>query len=219
MIVVTILVRVILFPLSLGAARTQIGMQEINPKLEKLRTELKNDKEALARETMALFREHKINPLSSIFLLLLQIPIIIGLYSVFLKEAQNTGLYFDPALLYDFVSPWVSSTNPPSFNFLGLIDLKAKSIVLAVLVAISQYLFMQVAMPQKPKPTGNAFRDDLSQSMHVQMRYVFPFVMGFIAYATGGAVALYFLVSNIFGTAQTAAVKKIHDNNEKRQGA
>ncbi|MEK9177200.1 MAG: membrane protein insertase YidC, partial [Patescibacteria group bacterium] len=184
--------------------------QEVSPQLTKLQTELKDDKEKLARETWALFKKHKVNPFSSIFLLILQIPIIIGLYSVFLKEAQNTGLSFDPALIYDFFLPLVASAPAPSFLFLGLIDLKAKSYALAALVAISQVLLMQIAMPDKPKPTGNTFRDDLSRSMHINMRYVFPVIMAFVAYATGGAVALYFLVSNIFGIAQTWAVKRIH---------
>ncbi len=215
MILVTILVRIIIFPLSLAAARTQIGMQEVNPKLEKLRVELKDNKEELARRTMALFSEHKINPFSSIGLLLIQIPIIIGLYSVFLKEALNPDLYFDVTILYDFIVPLVSTTNPPSFLFLGLIDLKAKSIILALLTAISQVIFMQLTMPTKPKPTGNSFRDDLSRSMFIQMRYVFPPLMGFIAYFTGGAVALYFLVSNIFGIIQTVLVKRIYAVHEK----
>lgn len=217
MLIVTIVVRLILFPLSLAAARTQVALQEVNPKLEALRTEFKDNKEELAKRTMVLFKEHKVNPFSSILLLIVQLPIIIGLYSVFLKEAHNAALYFDPVLLYSFVEPVISTTNPPSFLFLGLIDLKGKSLFLALLVAVSQVYFAQLTMPKKPERTGNSFRDDLSHSMHIQMRYVFPIMIGVIAYISNGAVALYFLVSNIFGIVQTAVVKRLHAQHGPEQ--
>jgi YidC/Oxa1 family membrane protein insertase len=209
MVVVTLIVRLVLFPLSLGAARTQVAMQEVNPKLEALKAELKDDKEALAKRTMELFKEHNINPFSSILLLIVQLPIVIGLYSVFLREAHATS--FDPTLLYSYIHV----PDSVSFSFLNLIDLKGKSIVLALLVTLSQVYFARLTMPQKPQATGNSFRDDLSHSMHIQMRYVFPLMIGVIAYIGNGAVALYFLVSNIFGIVQTVAVKRIHARHEE----
>lgn len=203
-IIVTILVRLIIFPLSAAAARTQIEMQELNPKLSKLRADLKDNKEELAKQTMALFKEHKVNPFSSVGLVIIQIPIILGLYFVFLNEG-NAGS-FDPALLYSFVS----LPDGVSPLFLGVIDLTGKSITLAVLVAASQFVYARLTMPAPAASTGSSFQGDLAKSMHIQMRYVFPLVLGVIAYVITAPVALYFVVSNIFGIAQTYAMKKMH---------
>ena len=208
-VVLTLLVRLVLFPLSVGATRTQMEMQELNPKLQELKEKLKENREELARQTMALFKEHKVNPFASIFLVLLQIPIILGLYFVFLNEGSVGS--FDPALLYSFLSP----PETVSLLFLGLIDLTGKSMVLAVLVAVSQFFYARLTMTKPPQQTGNSFRDDMARSMNIQMRYVFPFIFGFIAYVVSAAVALYFVVSNIFGILQTLAMKKTHHGQGK----
>jgi YidC/Oxa1 family membrane protein insertase len=179
------------------------------PKLQELREKLKDNKEELARQTMALFKEHKVNPFASIFLVLLQIPVILGLYFVFLNEGAVGS--FDPALLYSFVPP----PETVSSLFLGLIDLTGKSLVLAILVAVSQFFYARLTMTTPPKSTGNSFRDDMARSMNIQMRYVFPIIFGFIAYVISAAVALYFVVSNIFGIVQTLAMKKKHHGQGK----
>jgi YidC/Oxa1 family membrane protein insertase len=203
-ILLTVVVRLILFPLAYSATRTQMAMREIDPELKRIREELKENKEELAKKTMALFREHKINPFASIFFLLIQLPIIIGLYSVFYVEGKS--FIFDPALLYSFVH----APEHVSLVFLNIIDLAGKSIILAVIVAATQFLYSRLMMPTAPQTTGKSFQDDLSRSMHLQMRYVFPIVIGVIAYATNGVIALYFVVSNLFGIMQELVVKRHH---------
>jgi YidC/Oxa1 family membrane protein insertase len=209
-ILLTIVVRLILFPLAFSATRTQMAMREIDPELKKLREELKDNKEELARKTMTLFREHKINPFASFLFLLIQLPIIIGLYAVF--RIESSSLSFDQTILY----PFVHAPEGASLIFLGLIDLAGKSILLALIVAATQFAYSRLMMPKAPQATGKAFQDDLSKSMHIQMRYVFPIVIGFIAYATNGVIALYFIVSNLFGIVQELVVKRHHG---KRQGS
>jgi len=210
-IVVTILVRLILFPISAAATRTQMEMQELNPKLQKLREDLKDNREELAKQTMAIFKEHKVNPFSSILLVFAQIPIIFGLYFVFLNEGRVGS--FDPTLLYPFVSLPVGV----SPLFLGVIDLTGKSITLAVLVALTQFVYSRLTMPPPAPSAKNSFQGDLAKSMHIQMRYVFPVVLGFIAYFITAAVALYFVVSNLFGIVQTYAMKRM--NHGKRNNS
>jgi YidC/Oxa1 family membrane protein insertase len=203
-IVLTIIVRVILFPLALSASRTQSAMRKVDPELRALRDKYKDNKEELAKQTMALFRENKINPFSSIFFVLVQLPIIIGLYIVFNSEGKT--LIIDPAVLY----PFISAPGSSSLIFLGLIDLSVGSLVLAVLVAVTQYFYSQLLMPNAPVSTGKSFQDDLMKSMHLQMRYVFPVVLGVIAFVTSGVIALYFVVSNVFGILQELMVKRLH---------
>lgn len=208
-IVLTLIIKFILFPLSLVAVRTQVVMREIDPELKRLRKELKDKPEELAKKTLALFKEKKINPFASIFLILIQLPVIIGLYFVFLSGGNGAG--FDPAFLYSFIS----LPSNVSFSFLGIIDLTGRSISLAVLVAISQFIVGKMMMPLTPQNDDEkSFQNDLAKSMHIQMRYVFPIVMGGIAYAISATVALYFLVSNAFAFGQELYVKRMRDKVE-----
>ena len=201
-VLLTVAIKLILLPLSVSAIKSQIAMREIDPELKRLKVEFKDKPEELGRRTMALFKEKKVNPLATIAVLFVQIPIVLGLYRVFLFEGH--GGTFDPSLLYSFISV----PQHASFVFLGLIALTGKSMVLAVIVAVSQFLYARVLTPPAPGEKGS-FQGDLARSMHVQMRYVFPVVMGFIAYVVPAAVGLYFVVSNIFALGQELAVKRL----------
>ncbi|MES2134733.1 MAG: YidC/Oxa1 family membrane protein insertase [Patescibacteria group bacterium] len=207
-IVITILVRFVLFPLSLTAIKTQISMRAIEPQLKALRDELKDNKEELARRTMALFKENNINPFASFLLILIQLPIIIGLYLVLQSETKVVS--FDPSVLYSFVH----APEQASLLFLGLMDLTGKSILLALLVAVTQFIYARLMTPvAPPKNTSGkpaSFQDDLARSMHLQMRYVFPAVIGFVAYAASSAIALYFLVGNLFSIGQEILIRRMH---------
>ncbi|MFQ5540636.1 MAG: YidC/Oxa1 family membrane protein insertase [Candidatus Paceibacteria bacterium] len=201
-ILLTLAVKLILFPLSLKAVRTQAAMREIDPELKRIREEHKNNREESARQTMALLKEKKVNPLASVFLVLIQLPVIIGLYFVFFNGGN--GINFSETLLYSFV-PFPTDA---SFTFLGFIDLTGRSVSLSILVALTQ--FVNARIMQLPAPSGEAgtLSHDLGKSMQMQMKYVFPIVMGVIAYIISAAIALYFLVSNLFQLFQELYVKR-----------
>lgn len=203
-ILITIVVKLILFPLAVRASRTQHAMRDLEPKLKELREKHKGNAEMLARETLALYRTEKVNPFASILLLLIQLPIILGLYWVIL--AEGTGSAFDQTVLYS----WISAPTTTSFSFLGLIPLAEGSIILALLVAVTQFYQARLMMPVAPVKTGKSFQDDLAASMHLQMRFVFPIVLGVVAYVAGAAIALYFLTANIFGIIQEVVAKRLH---------
>ncbi|MDE2079176.1 MAG: membrane protein insertase YidC [Patescibacteria group bacterium] len=208
-VLITLLVRFVLFPLSLSAIKTQIAMRRIDPELKALREEHKNDKEALGRKTMELFRKNKINPLAGFFLILIQLPIIIGLYAVLRTEAHQ--LSFDPTMLYSFVHAPAHA----SLLFLGSVDLTGKSIILAILAGIFQYMYAKLLAPSTPPPAPAAgekgsLQQDFSRTMQLQMQYVFPVVLGAIAYFASAAIALYFVTSNAFSVLQELVVQRIH---------
>ncbi len=102
--------------------------------------------------------------------------------------------------------------NMPKINmmFLGILDISKKSILLAILAGISQYL--QAYFMPKPAPTptsnSNSFADNFTKSMGTQMKYVFLFVVAFIAYRISGAIALYWITSNLFAVAQQIYVNR-----------
>jgi YidC/Oxa1 family membrane protein insertase len=201
-IILTLLVKIALFPLSQRAIVSQAKMSLLAPELKKIK-EGGGTKEEQAKRTFELYKEHKTNPFSGCLLVLIQIPIIFALYYVFYK-----GLNFDSSLLYSFVHP------PESVNmlFLGVLDIGGKSILLAVLAGISQYLQAHF-MPKPALSSGNpgSFQESFTKSMHLQMKYIFPLVVAFIAYSVSGAIALYWITSNIFAVGQQIyANKKKH---------
>lgn len=197
-IILTILVKVLLFPLSKASIKNQEKMGEMAPELSAIKKSGKS-KEEQAKDTFDLYKKYKTNPFSGCLLILIQIPIIFALYYVFWK-----GVVFDPANLYSFIPI------PEGINtvFLGLIDLGQKSLVLAILAGATQYLQALYA----PKPTqvseAGSFGDSFQKSMQMQTKYVFPFLVGIIAYSISGAVALYWVVNNLFTTAQQIYLKK-----------
>ena len=202
-VILTILVKIILFPLSQKAIESQAQMSILAPELNKIK-QSGASKEEQARLTFDLYKKHKTNPFSGCLLILIQIPIIFALYYVFWK-----GINFESGILYSFVHV------PEKINmvFLGILDISGKSLPLAILAGVSQYLQAHF-MPKPATATPGAptsFAESFSKSMHVQMKYVFPFIVAFIAYTISGAVALYWITSNIFTVGQ-----QIYFNRKKQ---
>ncbi len=204
-IAVTLIVKLVLLPLSLQAARTQRMMRAIEPELKALRERTKDNKEAQAREMLALYKEKNVKPFASILMLFLQIPIIFGLYFVS-KEAATTVL--DASLLYSFV-PLPESV---SLAFLGIFSVTTMSITLALVAAATQFVqaLYVIPVPEKPKE-GATMQEEFAHSMATQARYIFPILIGIFALSSG-AIALYFSAASIFMVAQEALVRKLHPN-------
>ena len=198
-IVLTLLVKTALFPLSQRSIESQAKMNLLNPELKKIK-DSGASKEEQAKQTFELYKKYKANPFSGCLLVLIQIPIIFALYYVFLK-----GIKFDGASLYSFIQ----TPAHINMNFLGFINLSTKSIGLAIVAGISQF-FQAYYMPKPAPSDGNSqsFQDSFAKSMNMQMKYVFPFIVAFIAYSVSGAVALYWITSNMFAIGQQIYAKK-----------
>ena len=98
-----------------------------------------------------------------------------------------------------------------NMNFLGFLDIsKTQIIVLAILAGASQ--FLQAYYMPKPAPTtgpgDGSFQESFAKSMNMQMKYVFPFIVAIISYSLSGAVALYWVTSNIFAVGQQIYANK-----------
>ena len=200
-IIVTVTVKIVLFPLTLKSTRVQRKMREIQPEITAIKERYPEDRAEQSKQTIELYQKHQVNPFSGCFPTLIQIPIIFGLYFVFWK-----GLQFDQTILYSFVSMPVN----PNYLFLGIFPLFGKSIILSLLAGVTQYFQISLAMPkidEKPKDKPS-FQDDFARSMQLQMRYLFPVMMGFFAYATSSAVALYWLTSNCVSILQELYVQR-----------
>jgi len=203
-IIFTIIVKLILFPLAQKSVKTQVAVRSIDPELKRIREKYKNKKEEQARKTMDLYKKHGINPFSGFVLILIQLPIIFALYFIFLRAGLPV---INTEILYSFV------TVPTSVDveFLGILNVFDRSIVLALLTGISQYVQGKLVMPKpQPRKKGKALslKDDMARSMQLQMRYVMPVIVGVIAYTLPAIVAIYWTTSNIFTIFQEIFVRK-----------
>ncbi|MEI8130328.1 MAG: YidC/Oxa1 family membrane protein insertase [bacterium] len=191
-IVLTLLVKFILFPLTQKSIYSQLEMKALEPEIAKIK-ETVTDKAEQSKRTYALYKEKKVNPFSSCLLVLIQLPVIIALYWVFLK-----GLGTGTVPAYSFLHA------PDVFNmkFLGFFDIAKSSIVLAVVAGITQYIQGYLAKGRQGKPSGSGMSNQFAETMQTQMLYVLPVMIVIIAYRVSAAVALYWITSNIFTIGQ-----------------
>lgn len=199
-ILLTVFVKLLLSPLSKKSIKSQKELALLTPELNKIKKSNKS-KEEQAKETFELYKKHKVNPFSGCLVLLIQIPVVFALYSLFLK-----GVSFETTSLYYFI-PKTEVINP---IFIGLIDISQKSLILAVLAGITQFIQAHF-MPKNNTSVGTepgSFQESFAKSMQMQMKYVFPFIIAFISYSISGAIALYIIVSNVFATLQQIYLNK-----------
>ncbi len=201
-IILTILVKTALFPLSRKAVLSQMEMKKLEGPLQALKEKYGKDRTKLSQETMALYKEHGVNPVAGCLPAILQIPFIIGLYVVFLK-----GVVIDPVHLYGFIP------HPETLNtlFLGLVELGEKNhILFALLAGASQFGYALSSAKNTPAHTGPAknTQEEFARAMQVQMKYVFPAMITVMAYQFSVAVALYWVVGNIVSIIQDVWVRR-----------
>ena len=210
-ILVTILIKLALSPLTKKSIKSQILMKRMEPELKQIKKDFPN-KEEQAKKTFELYKKYGTNPFSGCIVVLIQLPVIFALYYVFLK-----GLSLDTGSIYSFIAKPINMNT----NFLGMIELGGKSIVLAILAGITQFIQGYLASPVKPKteiiPAGEkieskTFQDELSGSMQTNIKYFLPIFIVFISWKISAAVALYFVISNIFTIAQEWYIRRALEN-------
>lgn len=202
----TLVIRVLLFPLFYKMFRNQTLMQKIQPEIARLQELHKNDKELQVKAVMALYKEHNVNPFSSFLLIFIQLPILIALYRVFLYGFTD-GALVD---LYGFV------THPQIIGstFLGLIDLKQKSIALVAIGAIAQYYQGILSLPRRTEG-----QDESMLRMSKTMIWVGPLLTILVLSSLPGAVALYWLTSSLFSIGQQWYInRKIYGERDGQHG-
>ncbi|PIS38688.1 MAG: hypothetical protein COT34_02400 [Candidatus Nealsonbacteria bacterium CG08_land_8_20_14_0_20_43_11] len=201
-ILLTLVTKLLFYPLNNQALKTQKALNEIQPKLREIQEKFKNDKMEQARQTMALYREAKVSPFSSILPLLVQLPILFALYWVF-ADGLNPGSMGN---LYSFIKP-PTVINPV---FLGIVDLSQPSKVLAVLAGAVQFLQTKLMAPKtaakENKKRGSETK--MAEIMQKEMLYFFPVLIIFAFFRSPSAVALYWLVSLIFSIIQQIFVNR-----------
>ncbi len=188
-IVLTILLRFALYPLTLKALRAQKALSDLQPKMKEIQERFKDNKDEASRKLLELYQKEKFNPLSAILPILVQLPLLIALYSVF-----RNGLNIDQlSWLYGFVK------NPGHINqsFLGILNLGERSFIVALLSGVFQLIQSKQILALNPKPqTGQA---SMIQSYTT---YMFPILTVFITMRFPSALGLYWITTSLCSIGQ-----------------
>lgn len=196
-ILFTLLIRFALWPIVNKQLHSQKAVAELQPELQRIRSEAKGDKQLEGRMVMELYKEREINPFASFLPLLIQLPIFFALFVV-LKDAVKPDEI--AKLSYDWVKslvPIADAIKSGAFHpsLLGLVDLTKPSPILAAFAAAAQ--FVQTKQMQ-PKHVS----DDPQAKIMSTMTYVFPFVTFFIGLTLPSALALYWLFTSLVAILQ-----------------
>lgn len=192
-IVMTLLVKGLLFPLTFKQLKSQKDMQEIQPLIKEIQEKYKDDKEKQAQELMAVYKDHNVNPFASCLPLIIQLPIFIGLFRV-LRDGFGA---VNDAILYGFVP------NPGEINsmFLGIVDLAEVSWPLIILAAIAQYFQMRFTMmrraPKAVRKNADAMDEDMTARMNKMMMYMLPAMTIVIGSTFPSGLMLYWLATTV----------------------
>lgn len=192
-IMLTIIVKGVVLPLSYKSMKTQKELQEIQPKVNEIKERYKDDKETLAKELMAVYKTHNVNPFASCLPTIVQLVIFVVLYQV-LRAGINT---VNPEILYAFVN------NPGQMStmFLG-IDLAQISIPLAIIAAIVQFFQARQMVSRRPPKVARegsaALDEDFAATMNKTTLVMLPVMTLIIGITTvPGGLTLYILISTI----------------------
>ena len=226
-IVFTIIIRLITLPLTMQQTRSQQKMQQLqgSKKWQDMQKKYKDDKQKLQQEQLSLYKEIGFNPLSGCLPLLIQFPIIIGLYQAIPRPLAATPVQLLDLSkhFYPFI-PGLASLIPLHNRFLWIPDLGAPERlflpflpafgipVLTILVFITTWLSTKLTTPVT---TG----DSQSASMGKMMSWYMPILLAWFSYSFAAGLAIYFVVSNVLQIAQSAAMGKVNWRNVFSFGA
>lgn len=190
-ILLTIVIRLILWLPQAKALRSQRELQLHQPEIEKLRAKYK-DTTTQSKALMEYYKQHKISPFSSCLPILIQFPILIALYQVFRYSLDTSHL----GALY----PFIHRPETISPTFLGFLDLsKPEHYVLPILTGGLQFIQTKMLMPKLSKIQGASTTQQIISN---QMTYIFPVMTAIIAFSLPAALPLYWVVTTIFAILQ-----------------
>ncbi len=217
--ILTILLRVILYPLTAKSMHHSQQMQVLQPKIKELQKKFKGSPEKLNAEQMKLFTEHKVNPAAGCLTTLIQFPLIIALYPVFMNLTKNMTIGFfgygqilDPALRFSYMNDILYSFVPKlsyiHFQFL-MWDLSKPdpTYILPIIAGILQFFQARQMMTK----TNDETQKTMNQTMMLM-----PLLIVMFASSLPASLAVYWIAATIVGIIQTGIIKrKSHDHKSQ----
>jgi YidC/Oxa1 family membrane protein insertase len=215
----TILIRLLILPLTLSQQRSAQKMQELQPEIEKLREKYGDDQEKLAQEQMKLWRQAGVNPAGGCLPLLIQLPIMIALYRAIIFTVPSTPIQLFQFSGHIFIDEWLPSLSglvPLQSTFLGM-DLGQPpspaqwwSYALPILVFATSWLQQRLLSPPS---SGDG--QSQTEMMNQQMKVMMPLMFGFISLQYAIGLSIYFIISNLFGMAQYYFIRMNREEDEE----
>lgn len=218
-IILTILIRLVTWPLMSSQLKSAKKMQELKPHLDELKVKHKGDKKAFSTAQMDLYKQHGVNPAGGCLPVLVQFPVLIALYqTIFAFFSGPAGLDKINQVLY---FPWLHLKSVPSLDFFG-INLAIKPsqfnqygfLILAIPLSTALLTFFQSKMMAPAKPLKEYPKDspkekkekegteDAMMAMQGQMMYMMPVMIGYFAFQFPIGLALYWNTMTILGIYQ-----------------
>jgi len=196
-IAVTVIIRIILLPSSIKAAKHQMHNMELQPKINKLKSEIKDPAEQ-QKAMMALYKEEGFSPWGSCLPILIQIPIIWTLFSVF-----KSGISGNMGALYSFIP------RPDSVNtfFFGINMVHPSVWVLPIIAGVFQFILSYLSTPKNVKVEGQTA--DPTAMMSKQMLFIAPLITVFFGRSMPAALVIYWITTTVFGIFQQLYVNKM----------
>ncbi len=193
-IALTLLIKIILLPVSLKATHSQRKLSLLQPKIKQIQKKYEKDKAKQSEELMNLYKNEKINPFSGCLPFIIQLPFLIALYKVFLSGLNIERIR---PLLYGFVPP-ISSINPV---FLGFINLNSPNAPLAFLAAVLQFLQTKsISLKTTKKHSKESF-------FQKQTLYFFPLLTFFLVWKFGAVIGIYWITTTLFSLGEYYIIK------------
>jgi YidC/Oxa1 family membrane protein insertase len=211
-ILLTVMVRLSMFPVSRKQTLMGIKMQEMAPELKKLQEKYKDDRQTLGIETMALYRKHGVNPFGSCWLILLQMPIFIGLYiclqeSIFFRLSPFLWIQSlsAPDMLFWWQTPWFPWISEPQY-YGAIYYLGPYFNLLPVIATVLMIMQQKLMAPPATSPEQEA--------QMKMMKYMMIF-MGLMFYKVAAGLCIYFIATSLWGFAERKLLPKKKPNVEK----
>jgi len=187
-ILFTLLIKVILFPLTRKQYISMAKMQEIQPELKKIQKKYKNDPQRSQKEMMNVYQKHGVNPFAGCLPILVQLPILLALF-------RTLQTFFDPVKQPEFVN-----IDKASFLWVGNLG-NPDPIILPVLVAVSTFVQQKISM----QASGMGGSGEQTQKI---LLYFMPIFIGYISRSFPAGLALYWVVYSLFGIVEQYLIKK-----------
>ncbi len=216
-IFLTVVIRFVLYPLTVSQLKTSKKMQELAPHISSIKEKHKKDAKRQQEETMRLYKQHGVNPVAGCLPSLLQLPIIWGLYTVFAHiislKPQQIVAEINRIAYY----PWLQIHSPWDMQFFGLplgltpsqllSNVGPLILLVPVLTGGLQLIQAKMMMPKQPLPKKEGTETDFASAFQKQSLYILPVMIGYFSFQFQFALSLYWNVFTVFGILQQYKVQ------------
>ncbi len=222
-VVLTLIIKLVLFPLTLQQLKSMKANQVLQPMMQEIRKKYANDQQAQMQATQALYKEYGVNPLSGCLPLVIQLPVLYGLYYALSTVVRTSKLTDVNAHIYPFIPhfmkfpdltfrwfEWLSFLNP----LLGLhlswtfpLNYPDPSHVLPIIAGLATFVQLRMSQPNQAAAAAASSKaktgqpDPTAQTMKT-MQYIMPLFTVFIGWSFPAGLALYWTISSLFQAVQ-----------------